>query len=115
MCERLFALVLLAEIDVTVRLTRTFRAVVDLGGYVSGPVHHLRMGDVFLGSEALAAAALNEYQLRRWYRTIFRDVYVPKRDEPSLDDRVLGAWLWSRRRGVIAGVARVGVARCAVG
>jgi hypothetical protein len=62
------------------------------------------MGDVFLGSEALAAA-LNDYQLRRWYRTIFRDVYVPKGDPPSLDDRVLGAWLWSRRRGVIAGVA----------
>jgi hypothetical protein len=49
------------------------------------------MGEVFLGSEALAAAALNDYQLRRWYRTIFRDVYIPKRDTPSLDDRILGA------------------------
>jgi len=60
---------------------------------------------VFRGSEAVATAALNDYQLRRWYRTIFRDVYVPKRDEPSLDDRILGAWLWSRRRAVIAGAA----------
>ena len=63
------------------------------------------MGEVFLGSEAVAAAALNDYQLRRSYRTIFRDVYIPKRNEPSLDDRTVGAWLWSRRRAVIAGVA----------
>ena len=39
------------------------------------------------------------------YRTIFRDVYIPKWDEPPLDDRIRGAWLWSRRRGVIAGAA----------
>ncbi|MDT5257378.1 MAG: hypothetical protein QOD10_2458 [Mycobacterium sp.] len=63
------------------------------------------MGDVFIGSEAIAAAELNDYQLRRWYRTIFRDVYMAKCDEPSLDDRILGAWLWSRRRAVIAGAA----------
>lgn len=61
------------------------------------------MGDVFVGSEAIAAATLNDYQLRRWYRTIFRDVYLPKWAELSLEDRILGAWLWSRRRAVIAG------------
>jgi hypothetical protein len=44
------------------------------------------MGDVFIGSEAIAAA-------------------VPNWDVPSLDDRILGAWLWSRRRAVIAGAA----------
>ena len=63
------------------------------------------MGEVFIGSEAIAAGTLTEYQLRRWYRSIFRDVYVSKWDEPSLDDRILGAWLWSRRRAVIAGAA----------
>jgi hypothetical protein len=63
------------------------------------------MGDVFIGSEVVGAGALNDYQLRRWYRTIFRDVFMPKFDEPSLDDRILGAWLWSRRRAVIAGAA----------
>jgi hypothetical protein len=63
------------------------------------------MGEVFVGSEAISAGALNEYQLRPWYRTIFRDVYVPKFDEASLHDRILGAWLWSRRRAVIAGTA----------
>jgi hypothetical protein len=63
------------------------------------------MGEVFRGSEALRDAALTEYQLRRWYRPIFRDVYVPKHYEPTLDDRAVGAWLWSRRRLVLAGVA----------
>ena len=58
-----------------------------------------------MGSEAIATAKLTEYQLRRWYRPIFRDVYIPKRTEPSLRDRTIGAWLWSRRRAVVAGVA----------
>lgn len=60
---------------------------------------------MFLGSEAIAGHALSEYQLRRWYRRILPDVYVPKRDELSLDDRILAAWLWSRRHAVIAGAA----------
>lgn len=63
------------------------------------------MGDVFVGSEAIAAGALTEYQLRRWHRRLFRDVYIPKWDEPSLNDRIVGAWLWSQRRAVIAGAA----------
>jgi hypothetical protein len=63
------------------------------------------VGEVFLGSEAIAGHALSEYQLRRWYRRILPDVYVPKRDELSLDDRILAAWLWSRRHAVIAGAA----------
>ena len=73
----------------------------DLGEFQ----HHLFMGEVFRGSEALGDAALTEYQLRQWYRPIFRDVYIPKHSEPSLDDRIAGAWLWSRRRAVVAGTA----------
>jgi hypothetical protein len=63
------------------------------------------MGGVLIGSEAITTGALTEHQLRRWYRSLFRDVYVPKWDAPSLDDRILAAWLWSRRRAVVAGVA----------
>ena len=63
------------------------------------------MAEVFRGSEALRDAALTEHQLRRWYRPIFRDVYVPKYYEPTLGDRTVGAWLWSRRRSVLAGAA----------
>ncbi|MEZ0383677.1 DUF559 domain-containing protein [Mycobacterium sp. pW045] len=63
------------------------------------------MGEVFIGSEALAQGRLTEYELRRWHRAIFRDVYVPARHEPTLRDRIEGAWLRSGRRGVIAGAA----------
>lgn len=63
------------------------------------------MGEVFIGSEALAQGRLTEYELRRRHRAIFRDVYLPARHEPTLRDRIEGAWLRSGRRGVIAGVA----------
>jgi hypothetical protein len=63
------------------------------------------MRTVFLGSEAVTQGRLTEHELRRWHRTIFRDVYVPSRHEITLRDRIEGAWLWSRRRAVIAGVA----------
>jgi len=45
------------------------------------------------------------HELRRWHQRIFRDVYMPKRHEVSLRDRIEGAWLRSGRQGVIAGVA----------
>lgn len=63
------------------------------------------MGEVFRGSEALRDGVLTEHELRRWYRPIFRDVYVPRLNQPSLNDRIVGAWLWSRRRAVIGGAA----------
>ncbi|MGH3674384.1 MAG: hypothetical protein ACRDU5_01330 [Mycobacterium sp.] len=63
------------------------------------------MGEVFIGSEAVATGKLTEYELRRWYQAIFRDIYLPKSHEPSLRDRTVGAWLWSRQRAVVAGVA----------
>jgi len=63
------------------------------------------MGKVFVGSEALSQGDFTEYELRRWYRRIFRDVYVPKQQEVSLRDRIEGAWLRTGRQGVVAGVA----------
>jgi hypothetical protein len=62
------------------------------------------MGEVFLGREALGDG-LKRHELRRWYKPIFRGVYVPKWASPSLQDRAVGAWLTSDRTGVIAGVA----------
>jgi hypothetical protein len=63
------------------------------------------MRTVFLGSEAVAQGRLTEHELRRWHRAIYRDVYVPSRHELTLRDRIEGAWLRSRRRAVIAGIA----------
>lgn len=56
-----------------------------------------------LGREALADG-ITRHELRRWYRTIFRGVYIPKSTTPTLYDRAVGAWLASNRRGVLSGV-----------
>lgn len=68
----------------------------------------LAMAEVFLGREALSDG-LSRHELRRWYRTMFRGVYVPKNATPSFGDRAVGAWLTSDRCGVIAGVAASGL------
>jgi hypothetical protein len=36
---------------------------------------------------------------------MFPDIYMAKETTPSLSHRSIGAWLWSARRGVIAGLA----------
>lgn len=60
----------------------------------------------FIGSEALASGALRRDELRRRYTRVHPDVYLPKHiGEPTLTDRVEAAWLWSRRQGIVAGVA----------
>jgi hypothetical protein len=63
------------------------------------------MEDVFIGSEALAAGVLTRGQLRWNHRAIFPDVYISKEAPPSLSQRIIGGWLWSGRRGVIAGLS----------
>ncbi|WP_068188993.1 hypothetical protein [Mycobacterium sp. UM_CSW] len=63
------------------------------------------MVGVFLGSEAVARGALTRGQLRWNYRKIHRDVYLPKNAARSLRDDIYAAWLWSGRRGIIAGRA----------
>jgi hypothetical protein len=63
-----------------------------------------RMGDVFIGSEAVALGRLTKSGLRR-QRALFRDVYMPKLHSASLRDRTIRPRLWSRRRAVVAGLA----------
>ena len=63
------------------------------------------MGGIILGSEAVAAGITTRAQLRWNYRTIYTDVYIPRDTVPSIRDRAVGAWLWSKRRAVITGRA----------
>jgi hypothetical protein len=93
-----------AEIDGRAEKRRKSNASVDLESVVGGEAHHAAMVEVFIGSESVMGGRVTKSDLRR-HRAIFRDVYVPKLAEPSLRDRTVGAWLWSRRRAVIAGVA----------
>lgn len=61
------------------------------------------MVEPFLGSEAVASGRVTPYALRSRFTAIHRDVYVPRDTEITAVVRAEAAWLWSRRRGIIAG------------
>jgi hypothetical protein len=63
------------------------------------------MAGVLIGSEAVARGVVTRHELRRWYEPIYPGVYASKRQQLSLRHRTEGAWLWSRRRAIVAGVA----------
>ena len=58
-----------------------------------------------MGSEALASGVLTRHELRTFYRRLLPDVYAPKRMVLTLEDRTVAAWLWSKREGVVKGLA----------
>jgi hypothetical protein len=62
-------------------------------------------GQLFIGSEALARGVLSRHQLRTRYRAVFPNVYLLKQAQPSLEQRITAAWLWSHREATIAGTA----------
>lgn len=59
----------------------------------------------FIGAEALASRALPERAMRNRYRPLYPGVYVPCAAAPSACQRAEAAWLWSKRRGVLAGLS----------
>lgn len=63
------------------------------------------MDDAFVGSEALSHGKLTRYQLVSGFRAIYPNIYLARHTTPSLRIRSEAAWLWSRRRGVLAGLA----------
>lgn len=63
------------------------------------------MAGVLIGSEAVAGRVVTRHELRRWYEPIYPGVYAERGQQLSLRLRTEGAWLWSRRRAIVAGVA----------
>ena len=63
------------------------------------------MGEVFVGTEAIARGTVTRHELARWYRPIYPNVYALRGRELSLADRAIGAWLWSKRTGIVTGTA----------
>ena len=57
----------------------------------------------FIGSEALATRDLTSHALRSRFSAVYPDVYLPRDQAPTAVERAEAAWLWSRRRGAIAG------------
>ena len=71
---------------------------------VSGPAPHFAaMRTPFLGSEALAAGALTCHALRSRHTAVYPDVLVRRDEVLSAAGKAQAAWLWSRRRGIVAG------------
>ena len=85
--------------------TRTFPAGLQFRGLVGVAYEYLAMGEIFIGSEAVANGVVTRHELARWYRPIYPNVHAPRGCDLTLHDRILGAWLWSKRNGIITGVA----------
>lgn len=66
------------------------------------------MFQAFIGSEAVANG-VSWGELQRGSARIYRDVYVPVGTEVTAVIRAQAAWLWSRRRAVVAGLAAAAV------
>jgi very-short-patch-repair endonuclease len=65
----------------------------------------------FIGSEALGDGALNRHQLRTRYLAQLPGIYLPKHTPASLEQRTVGAWLWSGRQAIVAGSAAAALHR----
>jgi hypothetical protein len=63
------------------------------------------MGEIFIGTEAVADGIVTRHQLARWYRPLYPNVHTLRGRAPTLNDRAIGAWLWSKREGIVSGVA----------
>ena len=73
---------------------------------VGGGWQHRRMDELtwpFMGSEALQARTIPERTMRSLYTAVYPDVYIPRGVELTAAQRARAGWLWSRRRGVVAG------------
>lgn len=57
----------------------------------------------FIGSEAVASGQVTPYALRSRHVAIHRDVFVPRGTDLTAAARARAAWLWTQRRGVVAG------------
>ena len=57
----------------------------------------------FIGTEAVGAGDVTPYALRSRHSAIYPGVYLPRGTPISAAMRAEAGWLWSRRRGIVAG------------
>jgi hypothetical protein len=63
------------------------------------------MEQPIIGADAISSGALTRGQLRWRHTAVHPGIYVPKGAEQTLLTRTVAAWLWTGRRGIIAGRA----------
>lgn len=61
------------------------------------------MDTPFIGREALDAGLITRHDLRGRFVTVYPGVYVAAGTQLTPTDRARAAWLWSKRKGVLAG------------
>jgi hypothetical protein len=62
-----------------------------------------------IGSEEIASGALTRGKLRWNYTAVHPDVYVGNDSQQDMFTNAYAAWLWTRRRGIVAGAAAAAV------
>ena len=62
-----------------------------------------RMSDAIIGSEATKSGSLTRHRLRSRFVALHPDVYIPRGTKLTAVQRAYAAWLWSGRRGIVAG------------
>jgi hypothetical protein len=63
------------------------------------------MAEPFIGSDAVASGDVVKSALRTCYTKLFRDVYISPGAELTPLVRARAGWLWSGRRGIVAGLS----------
>jgi hypothetical protein len=63
------------------------------------------MGEMFIGSEAVAEGRVTRHELQKWYRPMYPNVHAEAGRPLTIRDRTIGAWLWSKRSGIVTGIA----------
>lgn len=63
------------------------------------------MSGPFIATEALSAGLLTFRELRRFHTGVYPGIWTPRGFDLSPVDRARAAWLWSGRRGVLAGLS----------
>lgn len=67
------------------------------------------MGQIIVGSEALASGLATRHALRTRYRKLHQNVYAPTDVSLTARDRAQAAWLWSGRAATLAGYSAAAV------
>jgi hypothetical protein len=63
------------------------------------------VSEPFIGSETVETGGVTKTQLAAQYRRLFPNVYVERDLEVTAELRAKAGWLWTGRRGVVAGFA----------
>jgi hypothetical protein len=85
------------------RLGTPIRVAIRRRDAVGADLHTAEMVVPIIGSEAGAAGVVTPYALRTEFMSVYPGVHVPRGAQLSAAVRAQSAWLWSRRRGVVAG------------